>query len=83
LHLDQPYPYLKYNMASPDTSNEKAQLTSAMTKGLPESLSNSESDHHAMVALEKRVPRKTDMVVLPMVNLPVQLFEMVPAYNVS
>jgi len=60
-------------MASPNTSDEKAQPKTAMANGLSESLSTSESDHLAMLALEKRVLRKTDMVVLPMVNLPVQL----------
>ena len=62
-------------MASPDTSDEKAKPTTAMTNGVSESISTSDSDHHAMLALEKQVLRKTDMVNLPMVTLPLQLLK--------
>ncbi|KAL3419368.1 major facilitator superfamily transporter [Phlyctema vagabunda] len=51
-------------MATSDISNEKAQPKTADDH--PESLSNSESNDLALLALEKRVLRKTDMVVLPM-----------------
>jgi hypothetical protein len=62
-------------MASSDPSDEKTQPKTDMVNGLPENLSNSESNDLAMFALEKRVLRKTDMVVLPMVTLPVLLLE--------
>jgi hypothetical protein len=61
-------------MASPDISDEKAQPEAASVDGHPESLLNSESDDPAMSALENRVLRKTDMVVLPMVSPPVLLW---------
>jgi hypothetical protein len=62
-------------MASPNLSDEKAQPETAMANGLPESLLNAESDDLTMLTLEKRVLRKTDMVVLPMVTLPMLLLE--------
>jgi hypothetical protein len=57
-------------MASQIISDEKAQPNTALTN---ENESNSETEDLAMLALEKRVLRKTDMVVLPMVSLPVLL----------
>ncbi|KAI2486836.1 Major facilitator superfamily transporter [Pyrenophora tritici-repentis] len=53
-------------MVTLDPSDEKAQPMTAMASGLNNSIVNSESDDLAMLALEKRVLRKTDMVVLPM-----------------
>jgi hypothetical protein len=61
------------NMASSNSSDEKTHPKTEMVDGVPESFSNSESDDLAMLALQKRVLRKTDMVVLPMVTLPMQL----------
>jgi hypothetical protein len=58
------------NMASQIISDEKAQPNTALTN---DNESNSETEDLAMLALEKRVLRKTDMVVLPMVSLPVLL----------
>jgi hypothetical protein len=58
------------NMASQIISDEKAQPNTALTN---DNESNSETEDLAMLALEKRVLRKTDMVVLPMVSLPMLL----------
>lgn len=60
-------------MASSNMSDEKAELKTAVANGHPESLANAETADLAMLALEKRVLRKTDLVVLPMVvtTLPV------------
>jgi hypothetical protein len=57
-------------MASQIISDEKAQPNTALTN---DNESNSETEDLAMLALEKRVLRKTDMVVLPMVSIPVLL----------
>ncbi|PVH70980.1 membrane transporter [Cadophora sp. DSE1049] len=54
------------NMATSKTSDEKPPLEISMANGRPENLSNEESADLAMLALEKRVLRKIDMVVLPM-----------------
>lgn len=51
------------------TSNEKVQPQTIIANDELENLSSSEIDDPAMLALEKRVLRKTDMVVLPMVSL--------------
>ena len=58
------------NMASHIASDEKAQPDTALAN---DTQSNSETEDLAMSALEKRVLKKTDMVVLPMVTLPVLL----------
>lgn len=58
------------NMASHIASDEKAQPDTALAN---DTQSNSETEDLAMLALEKRVLKKTDMVVLPMVTLPVLL----------
>jgi hypothetical protein len=52
-----------------------------MADALPDTLSNSESDELAMLALQKRVLRKTDMVVLPMVNDPLLHSRISQAYS--
>jgi len=57
------------------TSNEKAQPQTIIVNDDSENLSSSEIDDPAMLALEKRVLRKTDMVVLPMVILQMLLSE--------
>jgi hypothetical protein len=57
-------------MASHIASDEKAQPNTAFTH---DTQSNSETEDLAMLALERRVLKKTDMVVLPMVTLPVLL----------
>jgi hypothetical protein len=58
------------NMAGQIASDEKAPPNTTLTN---DNQSNSETEDLAMLALEKRVLRKTDMVVLPMVSLPVLL----------
>ncbi|KAI4940156.1 hypothetical protein J4E86_011122 [Alternaria arbusti] len=50
-------------MASHIASDEKAQPDTALAN---DTQSNSETEDLAMLALEKRVLKKTDMVVLPM-----------------
>lgn len=50
-------------------SNEKAEPKTVMANPSA-SVLNSDSDDLAILALEKRVLRKTDMVVLPMVMIP-------------
>jgi len=57
-----------------------------MSANHPESLSNSEGDDLAVLALEKRVLRKTDLVVLPMVILsasPLRWYKLTVSVNVD
>jgi hypothetical protein len=57
-------------MAGQNASDGKAQPNTTLTN---KTLSNSETGDLDMLALEKRVLRKTDLVVLPMVTHPVLL----------
>jgi len=73
-------------MATSNTSNEKTSPETAMSANHPESLSNSEGDDLAVLALEKRVLRKTDLVVLPMVILsasPLRWYKLTVSVNVD